>query len=186
MRKFPGYAESGGQGAKAPPGGRGFSRAGAAVALAAVALAASACASDEPAAGERNRASETAPEAAWPGPPRADRDGNVAVAGFNRFAQRQNGDWEKSPLLVAVVFTGAAEAEAGSTFASVRRPGEGGGTAVATVTLDGLLDDSVRAERYLLRLARHEDGTWRVKAATRSQQCAAGRGHASFSPEPCR
>ena len=62
---------------------------------------------------------------------------------------------------------------------------EGGGPATASLLLDGLLDDSVRARRYDLGLSRRPDGTWRVDDASWAQRCQSGRGHQAFSPEPC-
>jgi hypothetical protein len=50
---------------------------------------------------------------------------------------------------------------------------------------DGLSDDSVRAERYELELARQPDGSWLLSRARRSWRCWPSRGHASFSAVPC-
>jgi hypothetical protein len=53
-----------------------------------------------------------------------------------------------------------------------------------TVTLDGLLDDSVRAERWLL-VFEPENGTYNLTSAVRTLRCQPGRGHDDFSAEPC-
>ena len=65
------------------------------------------------------------------------------------------------------------------------RPAEGSGPTTVTVTLDGLLDDSVRAQRFVLVLSQNDDGEWRLDSAATAQRCQPGRGHQAFSPEPC-
>ena len=53
-----------------------------------------------------------------------------------------------------------------------------------TVLRDGLEDDSVRAERYVLELER-DGGIWKLVSARRDQRCQAMRGHQEFSPALC-
>jgi hypothetical protein len=53
-----------------------------------------------------------------------------------------------------------------------------------TVTFDGLLDGSVRAERWRLVLE-PEDGGYLLASAVRTLRCQPGRGHEDFTPEPC-
>jgi hypothetical protein len=65
-----------------------------------------------------------------------------------------------------------------------RSEGEGGGPRGVTVTLDGLLDDSVRAERWLL-LFEPSGETYVLSSAVRTLQCNPGRGHEEFTAEPC-
>ena len=60
-----------------------------------------------------------------------------------------------------------------------------GDSATATLLVDGLGDDSVRARSYELTFTRRADGTWRIESATWAQRCHEGRGHQDFSPEPC-
>lgn len=175
MRAFSQYAENRGQGAKAPPGGKRLSRARGGVAVALVACTLAACASDD---GSREAGD-------WAGPRVRASTASVDVAEFNRIAEREEAEWERSPLLTAIEFAGAEDADAASTTAELRGEGEARERAAATITLAGLRDDSVHARRYEIELTRSEDGTWRVEAATWAQRCAAGRGHASFSPEPC-
>ena len=52
------------------------------------------------------------------------------------------------------------------------------------VTLAGLLDDSVRAERWQLGFQQRGE-VYALTAALRELRCHRGRGHAGFSPEPC-
>ena len=52
------------------------------------------------------------------------------------------------------------------------------------VTLDGIPDDSVRAERWRLRFTQEGD-VYALTAALREVRCRAGRGHEEFSAELC-
>ena len=74
--------------------------------------------------------------------------------------------------------------QATGTSIDAETPGEGTGPATATVTLTGLLDDSILAERYVLSLTRHGD-VWRVESAEWAQRCRPGRGHQDYSTEAC-
>lgn len=115
--------------------------------------------------------------AAWSGPPPPAADGAVSVDGFDVTA--------RSPLDTAAAFLRLDE-RGGATASLVSRTApEGGDAATVTATFDGLLDDSVRAERYVLRLERQGAGTWRLLSAALSRRCQAGRGHRDFTPAPC-
>ena len=52
------------------------------------------------------------------------------------------------------------------------------------MTLDGLFDDSVRAERWTLTFTPDGD-VYELTAAEWAQRCQPGRGHQAFTPEPC-
>jgi hypothetical protein len=52
-------------------------------------------------------------------------------------------------------------------------------------TLEGLLDDSVRARRYTVELQRDQSMKWRVRDADWAQRCQPGRGHQDFSAQNC-
>jgi hypothetical protein len=65
-----------------------------------------------------------------------------------------------------------------------RSEGEGGGPRGVIVTLDGLLDDSVRAERWLLAFDLVDD-SYVLTSAVRTLRCNPGRGHEDFTAEPC-
>jgi hypothetical protein len=61
---------------------------------------------------------------------------------------------------------------------------EGNGPETVVVTLDGLFDDSTRAERWTLEF--EPDGeTFALTAAQWAQRCQPNRGHQDFTPEPC-
>jgi hypothetical protein len=87
-------------------------------------------------------------------------------------------------LLVAHAFAGA---EARNVTVSVSyASGESAVRATATVTLDGLLDDSVRGEEHVLTFARDAVGApWRLEQTTSRVRCWQGRGHAELSAAPC-
>ncbi len=121
----------------------------------------------------------------WPGPPPAAEDGALPVAAFNEHVERAGGGWTRSPLLVAINFLAIDGQGAGKTTIEVEATPEGGDEAAVTVTLDGLLDDSVRAHRTAVALERQADGSWRLRSARREQRCWPERGHEDFSTEPC-
>jgi hypothetical protein len=110
--------------------------------------------------------------------------GTLPVEGFADHAAGLEEPWERSPALVAAEFLRLDEAEAARTTIEVDAGPEAGGPALVTVTLEGLLDDSVRARRFVLDLARDGEA-WRLERATWTQRCVPGRGHDAFSPQPC-
>jgi hypothetical protein len=57
--------------------------------------------------------------------------------------------------------------------------------ALATVTVNGLRDDSVRDVRHELRLIK-VGGLWQVTDDQDSRRCQKGRGHQEFSGEICQ
>lgn len=122
--------------------------------------------------------------ASWDGPPRPAADGGVDVAGFDDYATQVDESWEQTPALAAGAFLRLDRRTATITTISSRSGPEGVGPTVVTVTLDGLLDDSVRAERWELAFE-PVDSTYRLSAARWAQRCRAGRGHTAFSAEPC-
>ena len=54
----------------------------------------------------------------------------------------------------------------------------------ATITYDGLFDDSIRATRIKAIVA-YQDGQWIVKESSETQKCWPNRGHQEFSTEFC-
>jgi hypothetical protein len=65
-------------------------------------------------------------------------------------------------------------------------------TAVATVTLDGYLDDSTRGERFVLKFSRKACSTcpggmsgWWLWEMDVTRRCRKGRGHEGFAKELC-
>jgi hypothetical protein len=107
----------------------------------------------------------------------------ISVEDFRAYLKRIDEPWERDPAAVVGLLVGVGENDAArrSFEATVREDG----FTEATLTLDGLFDDSVRTVRYRLALQRHDDGTWDVLSGFRMQRCREGRGHQQFSGEPC-
>jgi hypothetical protein len=106
------------------------------------------------------------------------------VADFNDHAAGVDEPWERSPVLLAGEFLRLDRREAARTSIVADVPGEGTEMGEVTVVLEGLLDDSIAAERFVLVLRRQGD-MWTLASARWSQRCAAGRGHPDFSTEAC-
>ena len=88
------------------------------------------------------------------------------------------------PLLVAHAFAGFEARHV--TLAVSYTSGESAVRATVTVTLDGLLDDSVRGEEHVLTFARDAaKAPWRLEQASSRVRCWQGRGHVEFSTAPC-
>ena len=122
--------------------------------------------------------------AEWPGPPAPAANGVVAVDGFVDYATKVDAAWERSAATTAAEFVRLDRRTAARTRIDGRASAEGTGPESVTVTLDGLLDDSIRAERWTLAFT-PENGTFRLTDARRAQRCRPGRGHTAFSAEPC-
>ena len=120
------------------------------------------------------------------GPPPPGRGGQLSVEQFNALSARADAPWAHSPLLSAVEYLGLGGSEPiGKTTVVITGGSEGGPNATVTVTLDGVLDDSVQAVRWELRFARRDDATWRLLSVERTQRCVEGRGHTDFTAAPC-
>jgi hypothetical protein len=117
-------------------------------------------------------------------PERIGADVGSLVEDFNDHAAGVDERWEHSPVLLAAEFLGLDRREAARTTIVADVPGEGAETGEVTVVLEGLLDDSIAAERFVLALRRQGD-VWTLASARWAQRCAAGRGHTDFSTEPC-
>jgi len=108
--------------------------------------------------------------------------GVLPVDAFNARAESVDEPWERDLAKVTEEFLALEPQENSSrSFQSTSN----GGSASATLMIDGLGDDSVRARRYELTFTRRDDGTWKVESAQWAQRCHEGRGHQDFSPEPC-
>ena len=112
-------------------------------------------------------------------------DGTLPVEAFNAYTESIDEPWERDLAAVTNAFVEAGASDATQRSFQATSSGEGAVSASASLTLGGLLDDSVRAQRYDLELNARDDGTWSVESATWSQRCQEGRGHQTFTPEPC-
>lgn len=105
------------------------------------------------------------------------------TAAFNAWLET-SGDARDLPLLVARAFAGTEARNVGISVSYAS--GEAAVGATATVTLDGLLDDSVRGEEHVLTFARDSVETpWRLLRASSRVRCRQGRGHTELSTTPC-
>jgi hypothetical protein len=128
----------------------------------------------------------TAPAGEWEGLQQPlPEDGTLPVEEFNAYAESVDEPWERDLAGVTDEFIGAAAGDAQNRSFQATSSGEGSGSATVSLLLDGLLDDSVRSQRYDLTLSRRPDGTWRIDTAQWSQRCQQGRGHQNFSTELC-
>ena len=108
----------------------------------------------------------------------------MAVGSFVDYAKNVDAAWKGSAAMAAAEFLRLDGRTAARTTIVGRASAEGGGPETVTVTLDGLPDDSVRAERWMLSFV-PEGETYRLTEARRAQRCRPGRGHTAFSAEPC-
>ncbi len=123
-------------------------------------------------------------EATWAGPPDPAADGTVAVDGFADFTAAVEEDWEGSAAMAAGEFLRLDQQTATRTTIDGIASAEGTGPETVVVTLDGLLDDSVRAQRWTLSFT-PEGERYALTEARWAQRCQPGRGHQAFTPEPC-
>jgi hypothetical protein len=120
----------------------------------------------------------------WTGPPEPAEDGSVSVEEFASHQADVDEAWERSSATAAAEFLRLDETQAARLTIDRSAPGEGGGPETVVVTLDGLFDDSVRAERWTLVF--EPDGeTYLLTSAHWAQRCQPGRGHQAFTPERC-
>jgi hypothetical protein len=54
-----------------------------------------------------------------------------------------------------------------------------------TITSDGLMDDSVRGEKFHLELKADKQGVWKFTSASKSWRCQPGRGSQNFTTIKC-
>lgn len=114
---------------------------------------------------------------------------NLDIASYNRTisnAARQNQAWVKSPMEVAVKLAGEFT-EMRNRLLEMQYPSaESNDSMTLIITNEGLLDDSVRAEKIIFDLRKDSRGVWSVNSAQKSWSCHQGRGHQDFSAVPCR
>jgi TonB family protein len=110
----------------------------------------------------------------------------IPTTGFrSRLAAAGDSAWAKSAALVALTLVGS-DCECSNFGVDVQSPPERPDEAVVSVTHDGLLDDSIRSQRYRLRMRRDRTRRWMLETATIAYRCRPGRGHEEFTIEPCR
>ncbi len=120
----------------------------------------------------------------WGGPPEPGSGGAVSVDGFASYQRSVDEHWERSAAMAAAEFLRLDERTARRTTIDGKASAEGTGPQTVVVTLDGLLDDSVQAERWTLGFD-EDGGVYSLTAALREQRCQDGRGHEGFSADEC-
>jgi len=128
--------------------------------------------------------SDVAVELVWGGPPEPGPGGVVSVDGFAAYQREVDEHWERSAAMAAGEFLRLDERTASRTTIEGKASAEGSGPQTVVVTLDGLLDDSIRAERWTLGFE-EADGVYTLTAAVREQRCQPARGHQDFSADDC-
>jgi len=108
----------------------------------------------------------------------------MATAEFSKQAEeaaKKGEPWPHNPLLVALKFVGE-DAECNSRTIVIHKL-EGRGSATVEVTDEGCWDDSIRGEKFKLRLVSGTGGVWKITEALKAWAC--WRGHTNYSTEPC-
>jgi hypothetical protein len=108
----------------------------------------------------------------------------LPVDDFNAYTESIDEPWERDLAAITDAFVESGASDASARSFQGTSTGDGS-SASTSLTLDGLNDDSVRAQRYELELSQRRDGTWKVESASWSQRCQPNRGHQTFSPESC-
>jgi hypothetical protein len=129
--------------------------------------------------------SGNANQSTWPGPPKPRADGTIPIADFNAYLTGDGQAFATSPTAAVTEFLGLDDSSAAVTTMRATSPGEVRNFSEVVTTLEGLLDDSVKASRYTVELQRNDAMEWRLRAAEWAQSCQAGRGHQDYSTEPC-
>jgi hypothetical protein len=119
----------------------------------------------------------------WPGPGQG--LGTLDVTAFNEHADDVDGTWERSAALTSAEFVRVDRSTARNVSIASRGGPEDAPEALVEVVLDGLLDDSVRARRFVLELDRSEEREWRIRSAVVTQRCWPGRGQQAFRAAAC-
>jgi hypothetical protein len=93
--------------------------------------------------------------------------------------------WVKEPAqIIARTFGGFSEMRS-KTVEFVAPTADGADTLTVTITSDGLMDDSVRGEKFRLELKADKQGVWKFTSAGKSWRCQPGRGNQDFSITKC-
>jgi len=109
----------------------------------------------------------------------------IDPAAFNKSVISAWGEsWTSDPVTVSLKFTGPFEGLTQS-IERMNDSAESPETTTVTITSEGLLDDSVMGEKFLLKLKRTGHGAWLIESAGKKVKCWPGRGHQDYSNKPC-
>lgn len=112
----------------------------------------------------------------------------LSTAAYNRkvrIAARNKEFWVKMPTLVASNFVGKFSETKERTIKIISPLVEYSRDLDVIITDDGFADDSVRGERYKLKLKSDKSGVWYIISAQKAHRCWKGRGHTDYSTAPC-
>lgn len=115
---------------------------------------------------------------------------DVKVTGMQRVAEAQYADASSlasrggTPLDIALAVAGPFEG-ATQHIIQVNEGAEAPTASRVTLLRDGLLDDSVRGERWEIALERSAEGAWRIKEVKRAWRCRRGAQTGSFVATRC-
>ncbi len=112
----------------------------------------------------------------------------LSTAQFNRkvrIAARKGEFWVQMPTIVASNFVGKFSEAKTRTVQVMSPSAESSRTLDVIIIDDGFADDSVRGEKYKLKLRTAGKGIWYVISAEKSHRCYKGRGHTGYSTAPC-
>jgi hypothetical protein len=129
--------------------------------------------------------SSNTPASQWDSEVNAGPGGKLDVTEYNDFLAKDGEVFATSPIAVVTEFLRLDTVDALKTTVDATRPGESRDQATVVVTLDGLLDDSIRSARYDIGVHRDATQLWSLTDARLTVRCHAGRGHPDFSAEPC-
>jgi hypothetical protein len=120
----------------------------------------------------------------WDGPPTPlPADGRLPVDRFATYLDAVDEHWEHSTVGLATAYVLPLAVETTDLHTEFQTS-DPDGNAIVTVTLS-TLDDSVRELRFVLRFDPVTDTSFRPLDAIWQQRCQLGRGHQSWSHEPC-
>jgi hypothetical protein len=114
----------------------------------------------------------------------------LEVAGTDRVAATSYGDASAlaargaTPLEIALAVVGPFKG-ARQHIVQVNEGSEAPSASRVTVLRDGLLDDSIRGERWDVVLARSDAGTWRITEVRRAWRCWRGAQSRQFATDRC-
>ena len=100
-------------------------------------------------------------------------------------AGTRGANWTNLPFSIAANLFGPEVYTEGRIRYSIDYTQNQRETATITVTVEGSLDDSISAERRIIKFNKSGD-KWLISDIRLGVKCQTGRGHASFSGLPCR
>lgn len=114
---------------------------------------------------------------------------NVNISRYNSLIDigaRDRQEWVRSASQVVVKLAGEMEEMRSRTIQLLSASAENTDTITAVITDEGLLDDSVSAQKLRLELRKNSSGIWKITSGQKSWSCQTGRGHKDFSAVMCR